>query len=232
MKRLIRVTVAALALSSGSAFAQGIPVIDAAALAQMLQQVITMSQQLEQMKNQFSLMTQQYAAITGNAGLGGIADPGLAARNYLPSDFTSLLTSISNGSGGSLSALAQQIRGSNATMTDAQMGAIMGTGTAYARLMTQRDQNASTAAAVQTAFSQASARFATLQSLISSVNSTTDQTSKLDLQNRIQSEQAQLANEKIKLDAMSASLNSQQQLNAQQSREAALQFINTQPPNF
>jgi type IV secretion system protein VirB5 len=144
----------------------------------------------------------------------------------------SLLSSISNGTGGSLTSLAQQIRGSNAALSDAQMGAILTNQSTYNTLMQQRNANASVAAAAQTAFSQASARFATLQSLVSSVNSTTDTTSKLDLLNRINSESAMLANEKAKMDAMQASLASQQQLNAQRSREAALQVINTTPPNF
>lgn len=62
-------------LAPGSLRAGGIPVFDAAAITQMLQQSMQMVQQLETMAQQVTLLKQQISSVTGHYGMGSIGGP-------------------------------------------------------------------------------------------------------------------------------------------------------------
>jgi type IV secretion system protein VirB5 len=72
-------------------------------------------------------------------------------------------------------------------------------------------------------FSQASDRITAIQSLIDKVNGAPEQKDVLDLQARIQAEQAMVQNESVKLALMSQLQQAQRDIQAQQAREIFIQ---------
>ncbi len=70
-KKLLLAAVLSAGLTSG-AFASGIPTVDAAAIAQMVQQLTQLQQMYSQLQAQYNTAVSQLNAITGNRGLGMI----------------------------------------------------------------------------------------------------------------------------------------------------------------
>jgi type IV secretion system protein VirB5 len=62
-------------LAPDSLRAGGLPVFDAAAITQMLQQSIQMAQQMETLMQQVGLLKQQLSSVTGHYGMGAIGAP-------------------------------------------------------------------------------------------------------------------------------------------------------------
>ncbi|MDF3883104.1 P-type DNA transfer protein VirB5 [Cupriavidus basilensis] len=223
MKRTLAAlaTVAALGCTV-NAHAGGIPVIDVAAIAQMVEQMVYLKGQLDQMKS-------LYNSTIGSRGLGGLIN-NPQARSYLPSDVNGVLTTVQTGKSGDLVGLARQILGQNSVLNTKQLGALSGNN--QTKINDQRGQAAAQSAAAQLAFKAASERFDTLQVLVDSIDAQTDPKAIQDLQARIQAEQVMLQNENAKLQALASATAAQKQLNEQRSREEAVRFINTDPPRF
>ena len=221
MKHLVIAVALSTIFVAGTASAQGIPVYDNTSFIQLVQSVMQLKAQLTQLENTFN-------AQNGSRGLGGmINNP--AARKYLPSDYQSVLSSVSLGSG-DLSGLAKQILSKNSMLSATQLAAL--SPSAQQIINQQRNQSSSQGAASQMAFQQASQRFTTLQTLIDSIDSQTDPKAIQDLQARIQAESVMMQNERAKLDAMASANTIQRQLDEQRDREKEVQFINTKPPSF
>ncbi|MDN7664043.1 P-type DNA transfer protein VirB5 [Burkholderia cenocepacia] len=221
MKRLVITAALLAALTSGSAFAQGIPVYDNTSFLQLVQS-------FQQAQATYQQLQQTYNSTIGSRGLSGLIN-NPAARQYLPSDFQNVLSGISTGSG-DLSGVAKQILSKSAVLSSSQLAALS---PANQQLISNaRNQNASLAAAAQSAFSAAGQRFSTLQTLIDSIDSETDPKAIQDLQARIQAENVMMQNENARLAAMSAASTQQQQVQMQADRERAVGFTNTAPPAF
>jgi type IV secretion system protein VirB5 len=221
MKYLVTAVAVSTILAAGAAGAQGIPVYDNTSFLQLVQSVTQLKAQLTQLES-------TYNAMTGSRGMGGLIN-NPAARQYLPADYQSVLSSVSTGAG-DLSSLAKQILSNNSVLSTDQLSALSPENQKWVNQ--QRNQAASQGAAAQMAFQQASQRFSTLQTLIDSINSQTDPKAIQDLQARIQAESVMLQNERAKLDSMASANAVQQQLDEQREREQALRFINTKPPSF
>lgn len=109
MKNTKRTAIAAViflsvAVTPLPSFASGIPVVDVGAIAQAMQQVKYLQQQLTQMKNQLDSMN-------GDRGMAGLLSG--QNRNYLPTDWNSAMNVLNSGGGGSFGSLAsaaQQIK--------------------------------------------------------------------------------------------------------------------------
>lgn len=221
MKRLVITAALLAALGSGSAFAQGIPVYDNTSF-------LTLVQTFTQAQQTYAQLQQTYNSTVGNRGLGNLIN-NPTARQYLPSDYQSVLSSVSTGSG-DLTGLAKQILSNNSVLNANQLAALSPAN--QQAITNARNQNASLSAASQSAFSAASQRFSTLQTLIDSIDGQTDPKAIQDLQARIQAENVMMQNENARLVAMGSASTQQQAVQQQQDRERAVQYTNTAPPAF
>ena len=198
-------------------------VIDVGAIAQLIQQVQLAEQELATAQNTFAQAQQQYNAITGDRGmeflLGGIN------RNYLPTSLAQI-NAVLAGRGGAFAGLGAQINGliaGNAILTPAQLAVL--SPTEQASVSSARQNAALLQALSGQALSTTSARFANLQSLIAAIPSAHDEKGSLDLQARIAAEQAMLANDESKLQALYRTAQAQEWARDQQAREQAIADI-------
>ncbi|MBV7483234.1 P-type DNA transfer protein VirB5 [Bordetella sp. BOR01] len=226
-KTLAQSLVLIMVLSAGqSAFAGGIPVIDASNLAQAMQQVEAWGKQFEQMQQQLQQLQRQY---TSQNGLRGMADlvnnPEL--RNYLPSEYQHALSGQNmEGLVESANAIRQA-----ASLVDADnAGLTTGSDINQAFINTQ-NQNALNRAMGEEGYRQASKRFTAIQTLLDKVNDAPEQKDILDLQARIQAEQAMLANEQNKLNTIAFLARTQRDIQHQQAREIAIKAAQPSLPN-
>lgn len=198
LKRLHRYLVISLILSLGTvpaAHAQW-AVIDVGAIAQLMQEVQTMSQQLITAEAQLQQAENTLQSMSGSRGMQFLLNG--TNRNYLPAN-SGQLTSAMQG-GGSYPGLALDVRNAvsaNAVLTQAQLAALS---PADQQLISAARQTAALRQAIaQEALANSSNRFAALQGLISAIGSATDQKGVLDLQARIAAEIGMLQNEQTKL---------------------------------
>ena len=104
-KIMLAVILSAGMYSGTSAFASGIPTVDAAAIAQMVQQLTQMQQMYSNMVQQYNTAVNTLQNFTGTRGL-GLVDYNLNLRNLIPSAARSRLNGIMNGTS-SLSSLGR-----------------------------------------------------------------------------------------------------------------------------
>ena len=195
-------------------------VIDVGAIAQLIQEVSTLEQDLAVAKNELTQAQTEYASMTGSRGmqnlLGGIN------RNYLPQNWTQLSQIMSGSSGGypGVASSYSSLVTSNAVMGPAQVAAL--SPSEQAELQAQRSSVALLQTTTRTALQNASDRFASLQQLISAIGQATDQKGALDLETRIAAEEAMLQDEQTKLQILFQVAQSQEWAQAQQSREQSI----------
>jgi type IV secretion system protein VirB5 len=195
-------------------------VIDVGAIAQLIQEVSTLEQQLAVANNELTQAQTEYASMTGSRGmqnlLGGIN------RNYLPQNWTQLSQIISGSSGGypAVASNYNSLVNSNAVMGPAQVAAL--SPSEQAELQAQRSSVALLQTTTRTALQNASDRFASLQQLISAIGQATDQKGALDLETRIAAEEAMLQDEQTKLQILFQVAQSQEWAQVQQSREQSI----------
>jgi type IV secretion system protein VirB5 len=109
-------------LTAPSAHAQW-AVVDVGAIAQLVQQVAKMEEQLTTMQAHLRQAEQEYQSITGDRGMQNLLSG--TVRNYLPADWQTLQAAISQTSG-AYPALAAAIQASldrNAVLTPQQLAA-------------------------------------------------------------------------------------------------------------
>jgi type IV secretion system protein VirB5 len=194
-------------------------VIDVGAIAQLIQEVQTLRQQLLTAQAQLNQAQVALASTTGNRGmqllLGGVN------RNYLPTS-TAQLTAASQGAGAypGLVSGVQASMNANAVMSPAQLAALPPP--AQQQLIADRQAIALRQALAGQALSNSSARFAALQSLIAAIPSAQDQKAILDLQARINAELGMLQNEQTKLQVLAQATETMSAVNAQREREQVI----------
>lgn len=203
--------------------AQGIPVIDIAAIMQLIQQVQYWIQQIQLMKNQVDQLHQTYAAVTGPRGMQNLLAGSL--RNYLPPDWNEMIAVINNASTtySGLAAQVQAVLNANVVLSSAQM-----------RVLSPRQQQilvqGRKAAALlqvmsQAAYQNTSQRFGAIQQLINAIGGARDPKAIQDLQGRIAAEQAMLQNEQTKLHVLFQSAQAEQWAHQQRLREESLNAV-------
>ena len=225
MKRLYmrRALLCLLAGMGGNgAMAAGIPVIDAANLAQQIQQVTAWATQFQQMAAQFQILQQQANSLNGSRGMANLVnDPAL--RQYLPADYQTILN---NGYGNAAQIrAAAKIFGIDNTPLDPASDAAQ----AFAA---SADQAALHRATMEAAYRQASARFADIQVLLDRVNAAPEAKDIADLQARIQAEQVMLQNETIKLTMLAQLQQAQRDLALQRAAEIRMKATQGDVPRF
>jgi type IV secretion system protein VirB5 len=216
--RVLVLMVASMCAFSGARAAM--PVTDAGAIMQMVQQLIVMREQLTEARNQLTQAQRQYESMTGRRGMERLLAG--TSRNYLPPDWAALEAAL-RGAESAYAALASQMdaamRG-NAVLTPAQT----------ARLgpdqLSQLEANRRAVALAQVtsreALQASSARFASLQGLIDAIGSAEDPKAVADLQARIAAEQAMLQNEHTKLMVLHQAALAEDRAQQQRARELAI----------
>ncbi|MBN8489063.1 MAG: P-type DNA transfer protein VirB5 [Burkholderiales bacterium] len=236
MARLFRILFLTLCVLTTPPSKAGIPVIDNANLQNSMQQVIAWGSQYAQMAQQYQQLVQQYnqAVSTFNSlnGVRGMADlvntPAL--RRYLPNEWSEAMNLLQSPGGytnlqGSINALraANRIAGIEDTTLNPNSAA----GRA---MVGAQNQTALNRALGEEGYKQASERIAAIQTLIDKVNGAPEQKDVLDLQARIQSEQAMVQNESVKLALMAQLQQAQRDIQAQQAREVSIKALRGSPP--
>jgi type IV secretion system protein VirB5 len=217
--RLLMVGIPAMVLASSAARAQ-FAVIDVASVAQLVQQVQTLAQQLEAARAQVAQAQAQYQSITGSRGMQLLLNG--TVRNYLPTQWLQL-SSVMQGSAGSygtLSANMQNNLQANAVLSAQQLASL--SSDERAQIASARQSAALLQALSQDELSNVSGRFGAIQQLIDAIPSATDQKGILELQARINAEQGMLQNEQTKLQVLYQTAVGQQWATRQREREQVI----------
>lgn len=187
-------------------FAGGIPVIDVSNLAQSIQQVMHMLEQIEQLKSQLDVAENQLDRISGSRGMGNILHSTYDLVVSVNQD--EILEDV-----GLKSAEENGLKGKEAELYD--------------------EANANVALQLghaQKSLEQATDRFSELSKLVAKVNNCPDQKDILDLQARIQAEQVLLQNEMVKLTMMQAQAQAREAARKQRVRQMAIEATGEYTP--
>jgi len=223
--RMLRIALVCLMVSIPVtvARAQGIPVIDIAAVLQLIQQVQYWMQQINLMKTQLDQLQQTRAAVTGPRGMQNLLANN--ARNYLPADWNQVIGVLNNNSV-TYSGLAIQARAAmeaNAILSRTQLTAL----SPEQRQMVEQGRRSVAMMQVMSraAYQNTSQRFAAIQQLINAIGGAADVKAIQDLQGRIAAEQAMLQNEQTKLQVLSQAAQAEQTAQQQRMREESLNAV-------
>lgn len=212
-KKILAAIALCFSLSS-PAFAGGIPVIDAANLANTLENLVQWGKQLQAMKEQYEQQVQQYNSLNGARGMANLVN-NPALRKYLPANYQDILN---NGYGN-----WESIRNSAKVidLADTHMKNTSATGKAFEANANQAAINRAT---YEDAYSKANNRFDDIQTLLDKVNNAPDAKDIADLQARIQAEQVMMQNEQIKLSMLTQLAQAQKDLAEQATKERRIKF--------
>lgn len=207
----------ALALSSSLLISipahAGIPVIDATAIVQHVENIVKWGKQLQAMQEQYTQQVKEYTSLNGVRGMGDLVN-NPALRKYLPENYQDILN---NGYGNS-----DAIRSASRLTSFADLGLDPNSDSAKAYESNAR-QIAINRATYEDAYRKAGQRFDDLQVLLNKVNAAPDAKDIADLQARIQVEQVMQQNENTKL-AMLANLSkAQEDMARQRTKELRMQ---------
>ena len=208
LARAITTSAVALVISTPAVntYAQGIPVISVAELAQDVVMAGQLEQQVQTMEQQYTTMTTQLNALTGNRGLGQILDsPSL--RSYLPDQWQSIYDQTKGGQLSGISSAATQIE-SEEGMTASTPGQ-----------QRYNDTLAANKAMSMQAYQANISRLQNIKSLMQQSDATQDPAAKADLQNRLQSENAMIQNEQTRLNLMGQLQQAEEKLAVEQRHE-------------
>lgn len=198
-------------------------VIDVGAIAQLIEQVAKMEQQLVTAQNHLRQAQQEFQSISGTRGMERLLSG--TVRNYLPSDWAELDAAVNATSTAyhALSQGVQEMMELNAVLTPARVARMSSSE------RTQLDAARRTVAQRQTttrmALQTTSARFASIQQLIDAIPGAGDQKAILDLHARIAAEQGMLANEQTKLQVLYQAAEANELARQQKAREQAISDV-------
>jgi type IV secretion system protein VirB5 len=213
----IRVVVACIIASfaAAPAWAQW-AVVDAPAIVQLIQEVQTAAQQLQTAKNQLQQATQALQTMTGDRGMEQLLSG--TVRNYLPSNWTQVTGALQGSGGfGALSTEVQSIVTANAVLSPQRLATLSPSAQQF--IQNSRQWSAMQQALSHQALSNASNRFAEIQTLIAAISSATDQKGILDLQARVSAELGMLQNEQTKVQILKQATQAQESSLRQLGRE-------------
>lgn len=208
-------TIVLTAAGATSAQAQW-SVVDAPAIVQLVHQVQTMEQELQTTRDQLLQAKQALQTMTGARGMERLLTG--VPRNYLPTTWDQVTAAMQGG--GVFSALAADIRAgvdANAVLTQGQLAALSPADQRWITAL--RQGRALQQALARESLSNASGRFASLQSLINAIPTAGDQKAILDLQARISVELGMLQNEQTKVQVLRGGAQAEAAIQQLQERE-------------
>lgn len=196
---------AMLITSPAPAVASGIPTVDVAAIAQMIQQLLIMMQQYEQLVNQLEQLKTNYRQLqdthnnfTGNRGFGGFQTD-LAQYAFVARDIDRTLDRIDRFGASALDATSAALYQKHG-MGDAC--ANMRTSSLRASCERKAALRAFQMATWGTSYSSSLSHIDTIGNLYDRITQTTDAKGIMEVQARIQNEQNALQTEQARLDAL------------------------------
>ena len=210
-------TVAAVAPSRAAA--QGIPVIDAANLAQTIQQVMHDITAINNQIQQITQLQSQLNSITGSRSLGAILNNPLL-RNYVPAEAYTLVNAVHSSGYAGLGSTARTLR--NQEMV---YNCLDRSGADQVRCQASLAQPYQHKGLLQDAMRSAAGRLSQIQSLMQQVNATDDQKSVLEIQARIGAENALLAHEMSQLQMLQGMADSEERIARSRDRERQYQML-------
>jgi type IV secretion system protein VirB5 len=193
--------IAGLVLASANAEAQ-MMVLDGANLVQSMNQVAAWKKQYDQMLQQQEQLRAQHAAMTGNRGIGALANNPLL-RQVVPDNVLQTYQAIQSNGAVSLTPAARALRNSS-RLYDCEGR----TGDDWRTCQAWLNNAAQQQAYQQNATAMLDQRFIQIESLQKQINATSDPKSIAELQARLQVEATQVANDANRLmilQSMSAS---------------------------
>lgn len=176
-------------LAAAPARAQGIPVIDAANLAQAIEQVINDITAINNQVHQITQLQQQLASLNGSRLLGTAAHD-LRLSNYVPAEAYTVVNAVQALGYGGLTTTARALRDAGMVYNCLDLeGAARTTCQAALALPYQHK------GLLQDAMKSAAGRLAQINTLMELIDGTTDQKGVQEIQARIGAENALLAHE-------------------------------------
>jgi len=211
---------ALLTLAATASHAQGIPVIDVANLVQTVQQVVN---DLTKINNQIQQITQLQAQITSMNGmrmLGTVANNPML-RNYVPANAYTVVNAITSSGYGGLNATAKGLRDAGMVYNCLDLGGAART--ACQAALAQPYQNKGL---LQDAMTAASGRLAQISALMGQIDATTDQKAVQEIQARIGAENALLAHEASQVQMLQGMADSEERIARSRDRERQYEMLN------
>jgi type IV secretion system protein VirB5 len=195
-------------------------VIDVAAVNQLIKQVAGMEQAISTARAQLLQAEFQLQSMSGARGMQNVL-PGLT-RNYLPASWSQLAAAAQGAAPGydALAASVNRLTGANAILSNQQLSLLSPAD--QLQIAAVRQRVALGQAASQTAYADASGRFAGLQTLVTAIGTTADQKGILELQARICAELGMLQNEQNKLLLLAATLQAEADAQGERARESVI----------
>ena len=195
-------------------------VIDAPAIVQLVKEVETMETIVQTARQQLTQARQTLETMSGDRGMERLLNG--TPRNYLPSDWSELSAAMDGSAVGypGLSSAVRSAISANAVLTPQQLSTLSPAD--QQRIVARRQSSGLQQALAQQALANTSARFASIQSLVSAIATAVDQKAILDLQARITAELGMLQNEQTKLQILHQATLAQDSLNRQQEQELVI----------
>ena len=197
-------------------------VIDVPAIAQLVEEVQTMQQQLATARGQLQSAQQGLQAMTGDRGMDRLL--GGTPRNYLPADWTQV-RNVLQGRGTTgytgLAADVQSAIATNAVLSPQHLATLLPAD--QQQIQGARRWSAMQQALATEALANASNRFDSIQSLIDAISSANDQKAILDLQARISAELGMLQNEQTKVQVLYQATQAEESTIREQARERVIE---------
>lgn len=194
-------------------------VVDAPAMLQLIQEVQTMEQEVQTARDQLTQARQALQTMTGTRGMQSLLSGTI--RNYLPTSWAQLMAAAQGGGGytGLASAVTGAI-GANAVLSAQQLSLLAPVD--QRQIAAARQSSGLQQALAQQALVNVSERFASLQTLVSTISAATDQKGVLDLQARIAAELGMLQNEQTKQQILHAATQAQESVLREQREEQVI----------
>lgn len=192
-----------------------IPVIDPAAIAKQIEQIVELKSQLETAKSQLAQLQSLHGSLNKLTSMGDIAallsNP--AVRQALPKDFGQLEAALTGHGAGAFGSRAETYRQEHEVYVR--------TGDDFYAAETRRAQlaNAGQVSVAQQVYEAASRRMDGLEELRRQIGQSEDPKTTLDLQARIGFESTQLQNEILKMQALQLLQQAEVQTREQRQRE-------------
>jgi len=202
-------------LPAGTAFAQGIPVIDETAIAKQIESITQLKSQLDTLNQQLQQAQQLYASLnklTNMADVAGLLnDPSI--RKALPQDFNAIEGLLKGSGSGVFATSASKFLQENSTYrTDAN--------DFYAQeLARAQNQNAGQMSLGQQIYDAATKRIDGIDQLRQQISGAADAKDIADLQARLQAETAFLQTDVLRMQALQMVQQAQVQVDDQRKAE-------------
>jgi type IV secretion system protein VirB5 len=187
-----------LLLSSSASVAQGVPVINVAAIIKQVEQIVEMQKQLQTAKDQLSQAEKLFGSMNKLTNMGDIASAlnSPDVRSALGTNFASVQAALTGKGSDGMGANADKYRADNEVYTRP--------GEDYYAQASRRSQsaNAGQASVAQATLEAANKRMDGLKELQRQIGQSEDPKTVMDLQARIGVEMAQLQNETVRMQAL------------------------------